>query len=417
MTAQQKNLKKNSMTHAQPIVQYGYRDDDDDEDSEDERRPGFFGGVLQRQRNGSANKMPSGLEVISKLGASLSNSMNFDLGGSDDSGNLNTSHDGEDDNDRYDSDDGSVSSKASVASKASKQLKKLGGRLGFKNRNRRASDSESHEEDSSDEDDDGGMEVDRSVSGRIRKVTGKISNVLKVGGRRSSLSDGEDSDSDDEEDLLNPNTSQRVRATNPFFRSSNKSRFGRDHVSRPLHDGKVAPSMRRCKTDSEQNEKSGSFFRRSQTEAPQLKKSHPKGPKEPFPTQNTVRRTKSDVRSKRNKEEQRTSAKSQGRHLDEQDGHVSDLSQSDSESAHPTFNPQAQYGGNIPIRSATASNIPGSEAWSMNVTEEMWEELTSDVEDDSSISRKNGWKMNVPKELLTDLPKISPNQKPRNLRS
>ena len=148
------------MTHSQPIVQYGFRDDDDDDDddSDDERRQGFFGGVLQRQRNGSANKMPVGLDVISKLGASLSNSINFDFdnnnkGGDDDDHNYNSNHDD------GDSDDGSVSSKASVASIASRQLKKLGGHLGFKKKNRRASDSESHVEDSSDDEDDGGMEA------------------------------------------------------------------------------------------------------------------------------------------------------------------------------------------------------------------------------------------------------------------
>ena len=389
------------MTHAQPVVQYGYRDDDDDDDddSDDERRrQGFFGGVLQRQRNGSANKRPAGLEVMSKLGASFSNSMN----------NFEKDDDGGGDEYDNDSDDGSVSSKASVASKASQTLMKLGGKLGFKKKNRRASDSESYEDDSSDE--DGGMD-DRSVSARIKKVTGKLSNALKVGGRRKSTSDGEESDSEDEEDILSPNTK---RASNPFFRrSTGNNRFGRDHATRPLHDGS---SMRRCKTDSEENAKSA-LFRRAQTAEAQVRKSITNIPKEALPTHTKVRRSKSDSRAKTTATAS-ISAKSRSKSPQEEDGHVSDLSVSDSESGHAVFNPQAQYGNNPVRTSATASSkIPGSEAWSMNITEEMWEEITSDVEDDTSISRKKGWKMNVPKQLLVDLPKNSPNQTQRNLRA
>lgn len=351
------------------VVQYGFRDeDDDDDDSQDGRRQSIFGGVLgQRQRNGSANMMPGGLDVISKLGSSFSNT-------------LNLNHDNQyDDDDGDDSDDGSVSSKASVASRASRALKGLGGKLGFKMRNNRDSESDeeesSEEEESSDEEED--HDDDRSVSSRasktIKKVTGKLSNALRVSGHRNSL--GDEEDSEDEADLLSP-TKKSSRATKGFFRKG----WGHDHASIPLPN---AP-LRKVKSDSGEKLKNR-IFRRSETAEPQPRQAR-RRPSDAPPTKRAPRRSKSDGPQKL---------------AGEDDGHVSDLSdEDDSEHAHAAFNPHAQYTNPVPASG-------DAQAWSMNVTEEMWEEVTSDVEDDNSISRKKGWKMNVPKNLLADLPKTS----------
>lgn len=203
------------------VIQYGQRDEDDESeyDSDDERnRKGLFGGMMQHaKRNSNGGKkgvhMPGmGLAALSQLGASVSSQIGF--GGGHQSG----------DDLSDDEDNKSVSSKAKMA------LKSFGDSMRFtrtKSDDENDSDSSDEEEDSDDDDSDSGdeMDDDRSVASRtaqaVRKVTGKLTKVLRVGRRSddedddSSVSDSESSDEEEEDPLATTKSSSTKKSLLP----------------------------------------------------------------------------------------------------------------------------------------------------------------------------------------------------------
>jgi len=296
------------------VVQYGYRDEDDDDSEDDEQRPGLFGKVLR----------------------------NFNPNNHDD-----------------DSDDDSVNSKASVASKASETLKRLSDKLKFKKRNKQGSDDE---DSLSSEEEEGEMDSS-SVSKTFKRMTGKISNALRVtGGRHSSLGSDEEDEAEDEDELLSPH-----RRGSLFRRSA----VGNNQASVPV---------RRVKSDSNEKIKMRLFRRNTTDEC--NKQGQGDSPRRPSTSR--PRRAQSDGQHKMQSQEFFVSSASE-----DESGHFSDLSDDDSDNddtgGRATYNPKTQNAKKKPTsndkKKPPAPTTPHPDLkdqndFSMNVTEEMlkWKE-------------------------------------------
>lgn len=378
-----------------PVVQYGYRDDDDDE-SEDEssRGRGFLGGIIHRpqtQRKDSAR----GLTGFLNESASRFNG-----------GKANIKNDADDGNDS----DDSGGSKASVAEKAKQKakqtLKNLGKGLRFgrkKHENEEESSSsedeangggeKEKEENSSDEEEEMNRSVSSIASQTLKRVTGKVSNVLGLGRRKGE----EESDDDDDEKIIAPNNHRRG--------SEKKSHEPRRGSERQTHESPIAAPFRRARTATDPNaskpHQRGGMFRASTGSSGTPRRTHtsdnlPRRSPPPAPTKSSPRKAKSGSPG-RDRYGDKVIPKEAAFAMTREIGSSGFLKtkddimedESDRYQNNALFNPSAQYG---------KQPTPSVPDWSMNVTEELWEQAMSDVEDDGNKK----WKMNVPKKLLKD---------------
>jgi hypothetical protein len=378
------------------MVQYGYRDEDDDE-SEDEssRGHGFLGGIINRpqaQRKGSKGGLTAFLnESASRFGSNGKSNKNNEDEDSDDSGG----------------------SKSSVAEKAKKTLKNLGKGLRFgrnkKHENEESSSSEEEsnvngkEEESSDEEEDMNRSVSSIASQTLKRVTGKVSNVLGLGRRRGE--EESDSEEEEEEQIIATHTSRR-RSDNFAAHQDAQRRRASERETHEIPS--AAAPFRRTKTTTEPNaaRQGGGNFRAS------TGSTGSKGTPRRNHTSDNLWRSKPPVHATHSPRTAKSGSPLRDRNRDRvipkeaalaltrdtgssgflQTKQEDDMDESDRihHKNSALFNPAAQYG---------KQPTPSVPDWSMNVTEELWEQAMSDVEGDGN---KKKWKMNVPKKLLKD---------------
>jgi len=312
-------------------------------------------------------------------------------------------------------------------------------------------DSESSSDDETTDDESSGDD-DRSVAQKLKGLTKGIGKALKVttkigGGRNKNNKEynlDDHSLSEDEYDELfdaafqpaAPEPNIRSRSTESGERRGSKSAFSMRRMSKENMDNKAAGGS---PTQNQKAKDKHSTIRRSQSAGVEAVRNNlfrrsktTDGASSPKPTKAKASRRPSDIppptsskttsSSRRQREEEEAARKSSRRTntrrpsksktqlRQEQDGHVSDLSDEDSIGGDPHcggFNPAGLYGGgNAPVPGGVPG-LGGAQApsgnpmdWSMNVTEEMYASFRLDDNDDTNKNALRSSTGSAPKGLL-----------------